>query len=109
MLLAELFWPLYDEYETVMDGLFDEKVNLYAEYMPDSRNLSDEKAAYLIAKFYEFDTKKPAMQKEYKDKFPEVPPVIVVGKFLQPDYRLDLVVALQKTSAIPLIKIEDED
>ena len=82
MLHAEIFGHLYDEYETTMDGLFDEKINPYVEYMLDYKDLCDEKTASLIVKFYEFDVKKLAMLKASTDKFLEVLPVKVVEKFL---------------------------
>ncbi len=42
----------------------------------------DEKVASLIAKLYEFDTKKLAIQKENTDRFPEVLPAKAAEKSL---------------------------
>lgn len=103
---ADAFWPIYDEYDAAKDKLFDEQINLSAEYMLDYLDLTDQKAASLIQKFSEFDQKKLDTQKEYTEKFLEVLPAKVVGKFLQIDHRLDLMIELQRASQIPLIKIE---
>ena len=106
---AKEFWPLYDEYEAIRVLLFNERINLYAEYLLDYLALSDETAADLIGKFYAFDQKKLDTQKEFTQKFMEVLPAKVVGKFLQLSHRIELMVELQKTSRIPLIKIESEE
>jgi len=106
---AKEFWPLYDEYDAAMDLLFDERVNLYAEYLLDYLALSDETAADLIGKFSAFDQRKLDTQNKFTQMFMEVLPAKVVGKFLQLYHRIDLMVELQKTSNIPLIKIESEE
>ncbi len=106
---AKEFWPLYDEYDAAMDLLFDERVNLYAEYLLDYLALSDETAADLIDKFSAFDQRKLDTQNKFTQMFMEVLPAKVVGKFLQLYHRIDLMVELQKTSNIPLIKIESEE
>jgi hypothetical protein len=103
------FWPIYDEYNAAMDKLFDEQINLSAEYMLDYLALSDETAAGLIQKFSEFDQNKLDTQKEYTQKFLEVLPAKVVGKFIQIDHRLDLMIELQRASRIPLIKLDEDE
>jgi len=92
-----------------MDLLFDERINLRAEFLLDYLALSDETAANLIGKFYAFDQKKLDIQNEFTEKFMEVLPAKVVGKFLQLYHRIDLMIELQKTSRMPLIKIENEE
>ena len=106
---AKVFWPLYDEYDAAMDLLFDERINLRAEFLLDYLALSDETAADLIGKFYAFDQKKLDTQNKFTQKFLEVLPAKVVGKFLQLYHRIDLMIELQKTSTMPLIKIESEE
>jgi len=106
---AKVFWPLYDEYDAAMDLLFDERINLRAEFLLDYLALSDETAANLIGKFYAFDQKKLDTQNKFTQKFLEVLPAKVVGKFLQLYHRIDLMIELQKTSTMPLIKIESEE
>jgi len=106
---AKEFWPLYDEYDAAMDLLFDERINLYAEYLLDYLALSDETAVELIGKFSAFDQNKLDTQNKFTQKFMEILPAKVVGKFLQLDHRIDLMIELQKTSRIPLIKIESEE
>ena len=106
---AKEFWPLYDEYDAAMDLLFDERINLRAEFLLDYLALSDETAADLIGKFNAFDQKKLDTQNNFTQKFLAVLPAKVVGKFLQLYHRIDLMIELQKTSSMPLIKIDSEE
>ena len=106
---AKEFWPLYDEYDAAMDLLFDERINLRAEFLLDYLALSDETAADLIGKFNAFDQKKLDTQNNFTQKFLAVLPAKVVGKFLQLYHRIDLMIELQKTSTMPLIMIESEE
>ena len=106
---SEVFWPIYDEYDAARDKLFDEKINISAEYMLDYLDLTDVKAASLIQKFSEFEQKRLDTKNEFTQKFLEVLPAKVVGKFLQIDHRLDLMIELQQTSHIPLIKLGEEE
>ena len=54
---ASVFWPIYDEYDAAMDALFDEQINISAEYMLEYLALDDVAAKRLIEKFSGFDQK----------------------------------------------------
>jgi hypothetical protein len=101
---AKLFWPIYDSYDAALLELSNERLNVIADYMLDFYDLSDEKAESLLNRVFEIDQKKLDIQKEYFDKFNAVLPATLVGKFYQIDNYIDLLISLQRSESIPLIR-----
>ena len=101
---AKVFWPIYDDYDAALLDLSNERLNVIADYMLDYYDLSDDKAESLINRMFVIDQKKLDIQKEYFTKFNAVLPATLVGKFLQIDNYIDLLISLQRSETIPLIQ-----
>ncbi len=106
---AKVFWPIYDNYNAALLELSNERLNVIADYMLDYYDLSDEKAESLLKRVFEIDQKKLDIQKEYFDKFNAVLPATLVGKFYQIDNYIDLLISIQRSETIPLIKTGSDE
>ena len=105
---AEVFWPLYDEYDVAYDALVDENVKLIEDYMINYYGMDNETAKGLLDRALEHDQKILDTRKEYLDKMLEVLPAPLVGKFYQIDNRISSLVDVVRMSTIPLIRTEEQ-
>jgi hypothetical protein len=103
---AEIFWPLYDEYDAAYDGLVNERVKVIEDYMMNYYGLDEEVGKELIAKSIELKKKAVDLQEEYVNKMLEVLPISVVGKFFQIDNRIAALIDIARMANIPLMREE---
>ena len=106
---AEVFWPLYDEYDADLLELSNERLNVISSYMLDYYDLSDEKAETIVNQAMDIDQKRLDLKRKYIAKMNEVLPQKLVGKFFQIDNYLQTLMTIQRQSTIPFIKTEDEE
>lgn len=105
---AEVFWPLYDEYDAELLELSNERLNIISSYMLDYYDLSDEKAETLVNQAMDIDQKRLDLKRKYITKMNKVLPQKLVGKFFQIDGYLQTLLTIQRQSTIPFIKTGDE-
>ena len=106
---AEIFWPLYDEYDAELLELSNERINVISSYMLDYYDLSNEKAQKLVNQAMDIEQKRLDLKKKYITKMNEVLPQKLVGKFFQIDNYLQTLITIQRQSTIPFIKTEEEE
>ena len=105
---AEIFWPLYDEYDAVYDKLVNERVKVIEDYMMNYYGLDEETGKELITKSIELKQKVVDIQKEYINKMLDVLPISVVGKFFQIDSRIAAIIDIARMANIPFIREEEQ-
>ena len=105
---ANVFWPLYDEYDADLLELSNERLNIISSYMLDYYDLSDEKAETLVNQAMYIDQKRLDLKRKYISKMNKVLPQKLVGKFFQIDGYLQTLLTIQRQSTIPFIKTGDE-
>jgi len=105
---AEIFWPLYDEYDAAYDKLVDERVKVIEDYMMNYYGLDEEIGKELITKSIELKQKVVDIQKEYINKMMEVLPVSIVGKFFQIDNRIAAIIDIARMANIPFVREEEQ-
>ena len=105
---ANVFWPLYDEYDADLLELSNERLNIISSYMLDYYDLSDEKAETLVNQALDIEQKRLDLKRKYLSKMNEVLPAKLVGKFFQIDGYLQTLLTIQRQSTIPFIKTSDE-
>ena len=103
---AEIFWPLYDEYDAAYDGLVNERVKVIEDYMMNYYGLDEDIGKELVAKSIELKKKAVDLQEEYINKMIEVLPFSVVGKFFQIDNRIAALIDIARMANIPLMREE---
>jgi hypothetical protein len=101
---AELFWPIYDEYEKERIALGDRKLELIMKY-PDAVNVTgpdtvrDLSADWLALRTDEVKL----IAKYYKKAEKKIRPRIA-ARWMQVEYRVGLLIGVQLASEIPLIE-----
>ena len=106
---AKLFWPIYDEYDQALAEVTNERLQNISNYMLNYKDLDSAKAETLLRKALELDQKKIDIQNKYYEKFISVLPSKVVGKFFQLDQYIELLIQLQRSEKIPLIRLNNKN
>ena len=104
---AEIFWPLYDEYDAAYDNLVNERVKVIEDYIMNYYGLDEAIGKELVSKSIDLKYKAVDIQKEYIDKMMEVLPFSVVGKFFQIDNRITALIDIARMSTLPLVREEN--
>lgn len=100
---AAAFWPLYKQYETERTALGNEKLGIIQDFADHYEGLNDAKAKGLITRSLALEEKMTALQKKTADEMLKVLPAKTVGRFLQVDRRVNMLLDLKLSSAIPLV------
>jgi len=69
---AEKFWPVYNEYQKLKQGLRDEMHALHQNFNDNNATLSDKETEDILAKHMELQKKETALDVQYNEKFREV-------------------------------------
>jgi len=101
---ADLFWPIYKEYEFEISKLGDERVAMIKDFAASYDTMTDEKAKELAERTLKLDGDSLKLQKQYFKKFDKVLGSKTVAKFFQLDRQIDLLIRLQIAASLPLIE-----
>ena len=101
---AEIFWPIYTEYESELDELSGERLKLIRDYAENYYNLTDEVAARLANKKYELDSKRTNLLWKYYNKFKSELNPIDAAMFYQVESQLLMLIDVQVSGEVPIIK-----
>jgi len=104
---AEIFWPLYDEYDAAYDKMVNERVQVIEKYMMNYYGMDEETGKELISKSIELKKKATGLQEEYVNKMLKVLPVSVVGRFFQIDNRIAAIIDITRMANLPLLREEE--
>jgi len=97
------FWPVYKKYEAEESKLNDERVQVIKAYSETWARLTDVEARDLAQKSLDLESRRADLRKRYFVSFIRVLPGVVVAKFFQLEYRLDLLVDLKIASELPAL------
>ena len=98
------FWPIYREYDLEMAKLGDERVALIAEYASNYSNLTDAIAEKLASKALDLEARRQALKSKYFDRFKTALSPRTALRFLQVEHQLLLLIDLQISAALPIVK-----
>ncbi len=101
---AEIFWPIYTEYESELNELSGERLKLIRDYAENYYNLTDEVADRLANKKYEMEIKQTDLLWKYYNKFKSELNPIDAAMFYQVESQLLMLIDVQVTGEIPIIK-----
>jgi hypothetical protein len=99
-----VFWPIYREYDLEMAKLGDERIAMIAEYARDYSNLTDPTAARLAAKALDLEARRQALKAKYFDRVKAALSPRTALRFLQVEHQLLLIIDLQISAALPIVK-----
>lgn len=100
---AAAFWPVYKVYEAEQAKLNDERIQVIKNYSDKWATLTDAEAKELAEKSLDLESGRTELRKKYFANFNKVLPGVVVAKFFQLEYRLDLLVDLKIASELPAL------
>jgi len=101
---AEIFWPIYTEYESELDEWSGERLKLVRDYAENYYNLTDEVAARVAIKKYELEKKRTDLLWKYYNKFKTELNQIDAAMFYQVESQLLMLIDVQVAGEIPIIK-----
>ena len=101
---ASAFWPLYKQYEAERQAVGDERVAVIQDFAEHFDSINDAKAKGLLERSFGIEDKRMAVEKKYKDEMLKVLPGKVVARFFQVDRRVNNLIDLKTSSAIPLVE-----
>ena len=100
---ASRFWPLYDRYQTELNGVQDRAVKVIEDYTASYRDLSNEKAMKLADDWLSAEGDRVKVRRTYLDEFAKVLPGRKVVRFYQIENKMDAVLRYDLASQIPVV------
>jgi len=100
---AEVFWPLYREFDFESSKLGDETLKLIKDYAAHFENITDEKAVELMNSNFDLQKKELALKQDYLKKFGKVIAPARAVKVMQVMNQIDMIIDLQISSQLPLV------
>lgn len=100
----DAFWPIYADYQGVLNGITERTVKLIREYAADYDNLTDSKARDLLKEWLAIQEEELDMKKEFSKKFSKALPPQKVIRYFQIENKLRAIVDYELVDEIPLAK-----
>lgn len=101
---AVKFWPVYDRYVGEHTNIYDTRYALIKEYAQDYSTMTDEQANSFIKRWTTTEEQMAQLRLKWIPEFEKVISTKKTAMFYQIDRRLGLMVELQLSSQIPLVK-----
>ena len=101
---AVKFWPVYDLYVGEHSKIYDIRYALLGEYAQNSNTMTGEQANGFIKHWTATDEQMAQLRLSWMPEFEKVISPKKTAMFYQTDRRLGLMVELQLSSQIPLVK-----
>ena len=98
------FWPVYREYELEMSKLNDERIALIDEYGKTYSNVTDAVADKLATKALDLESRRQALKAKMYERVKQATSAHTAAKFLQVEHQIQLLIDLQISAALPIIK-----
>ena len=100
---ADVFWPLYREFDFEKSKLGDETLKLIKDYAAHYVDITDEKAVELMNTNFDLQKKELSLKRDYLKKFGKVIAPARAVKFMQVMNQIELIIDIQIASQLPLI------
>jgi hypothetical protein len=101
---AAKFWPLYRAYEIERDKIGHARVAIIKEFAAHYNNLSERKTDQLALAAMDTETRRTALKRRYYARIRDAISARVAARFFQIENQIQMVVDLQVSSMLPIIK-----
>ena len=103
---GKIFWPIYEEYESELFELGDQRVELIRKFAAAQRlgKLSDQEASTLADGYFQFESQRLDMLKKYHGIISKELSPVRAAQFSQVEHRVGTVVDLMIASEVPLVQ-----
>ena len=100
---AAKFWPIYDEYDTELAKLNDQRIANIQEYASTYDQMTDEKADELIQKALSYRKERSELLAKQYERVKQELGGITAARFIQVEDQLLLIIDLQIDSSLPVV------
>jgi hypothetical protein len=100
---AAKFWPIYEEYDTELTKLNDQRVANIQEYARTYDQMTDQTADELIQKALSFRKQRSELLAKYYERVRQALGGIEAARFIQVEDQLLLIIDLQIDSLLPVV------
>jgi hypothetical protein len=101
---ANVFWPIYEQYQKEYGKVGNETVALIKEYVENLDSMTDSRAASLMSRNFELQKRKLALRHKYYEQVSKALSPIKAARFMQLDSQLIGMLELQISSNLPFIR-----
>ncbi len=101
---AKSFWPVYDEFQTLLMKNNDKVGNLIVEYAENYDNMTDKTAQNLLKKLIMLEKERLEIKEQFIPKFQKVLPATKVARYYQIENKIQAILHYQLAENIPLMK-----
>ena len=101
---ADVFWPLYDEYQNALRPVHDRSSRLIADYLRDYETLTDEQARGLLREFLAIEREQLKLKEVYVKKFSAVLSPKKVARYFQLENKIQSVIDYDLAKKIPVVR-----
>jgi hypothetical protein len=100
---AAKFWPIYEQYDSELTKLNDQRVENIKEYARAYDQMTDEKADELIQKALTYQKQRTELFANTYDKVKQAIGAVTAARFAQIESQLLLLIDLQIQSSLPIV------
>ena len=101
---ANVFWPLYRQFEVEAAKLTDERVQVIRDYVGAYNTLTDQQALDIVKRVMDLDERRVKLNRDQYKEFAKHLPGKTVAHFFQLNNFLNRVIDLEVTAALPEVK-----
>jgi hypothetical protein len=101
---ADVFWPVYREYELELSKLGDRRLELLKQYASTYESLSNEDAKRLANAWFRLQEDHLKLKKKYFGRVEKALSTTIAARFLQVEHQIQLLAELGLASETPLVK-----
>ena len=101
---ADVFWPVYREYELELSKLGDRRLELLKQYASTYESLSNEDAKRLANAWFQLQEDHLKLKKKYFGRVEKALSTTIAARFLQVEHQIQLLAELGLASETPLVK-----
>jgi hypothetical protein len=101
---AQTFLPIYLDYDSELQNLWNERLKLIAQYATQYETLTDDQADALLVAMLDLDSDLVKLRKKYYREFKDALGAKIAARFMQIDRRLNNLLEIQAQQSIPLVR-----
>lgn len=101
---ANIFWPLYREYDLKLSKLGDERIAILKDYAANYEKMTPEKAKELTERTFKLEEGRIDLLKSYHGKVEKALDPIMAARFAQAERQIQMLVDVQIASQVPLVE-----
>lgn len=101
---ADVFWPIYREYELELSKITDERIALIKDYAANFGAMTDEKADEIVNASQKLAKRRNDLDVKYYKKVRKVLTGVRAARFFQVNRQIEMLLDLQIASELPLVE-----